>query len=125
LYLRWSALRVSRRMWGHAGWGEVAAAARSGPDHDARFRLIKAPALGLFASMMMAAQWGQVALAGAATLIKRDRVVQVAADSGPPAARSSAGGGTGGDQVPETSARLIARLLMAVIAGAPGQRVNR
>jgi hypothetical protein len=74
--------------------------------------------------MVVTAERSQAAFAGAATLVKGDRVVKIAARGRPLAAGSTAGGSAGGDQMPETPARLIARLFVTVVAGAPGQGVN-
>ena len=72
----------------------------------------------------MAAQRGQVAFAGAAALVIRNRVVEVALRRGTPATRGAARGGAGFDQMPEAPTGLVTRLLMAMVAAAPGQRVN-
>ena len=93
-----------------------------GPDHDAGLGLGQAPALGLFTSMVVPAEGSQVTLAGAAALVVGSGVVQVAAGGGPGAAGRRTGGGAGPDQVLEFAAGLVARLLVAMVAVAAGDR---
>ena len=100
------------------------AAGRGGPVQEAGFWLLQPPAFGLFTSVMVAAEWGQVAFAGPATLVIRSGVVEVALGGRPPAAGRGAGRIAGPDQMPELPARLVARLLVAVVAGVLGQWVE-
>ena len=86
--------------------------------------MFKLPAHRLFAAVVVAAEGGEVALAGAAALVVGGCVVQVAADRGLLAAGSTAGGRAGGDEVLQTPTWLVTRLLVAVVAGAAGQRVD-
>jgi hypothetical protein len=81
-------------------------------------RLFEVPALGLFTAVVVAAQRGQVAFAGAAALVIGDGVVEVALRRGASATGSAARGGAGFDQVPEAPAGLVTRLLMAMVAAA-------
>ena len=81
-------------------------------------RLFEVPALGLFTAVVVTAQRGQVAFAGAAALVIGDGVVEVALRRGASATGSAACGGAGFDQVPETPAGLVTRLLMAMVAAA-------
>ena len=83
------------------GGGGVGAAGRGVPDQDAGLGLFQPPAVGLLAAMMMAAQRGQVAFAGAAAFVVGVGVVQVAAGGAAAAAGRGAGGVAGVDQVPE------------------------
>ena len=100
-------------------------ATRRGPPQLAGSDLFQLPALGLFASVMVAAQRSQVAFAGPAALVIRHRVVEVA-PSGPPAApRCAACPMAGLDQVPELAAGLVRRFLVAVVAAVAGQRADR
>src|SRR6201996_6385003 len=101
--------------------GDVAAAGWGGPVHDPWAGLFETPALGLFTSVVATAEGGQVALAGTAALIVGGGVVEVAAGGGPLAAGGGAGQVAGLDQVPKSPAGLVARLLVAVVAGAVGQ----
>src|ERR1700753_2128764 len=87
------------------GGGEVATAGGGGPAHDSRLGLVEERALGLVAAMVVAAERGQVALAGQAALVVGLGVVEVAAGGRSLAAGRAAGGGAGPDQVVEGAAR--------------------
>ena len=76
---------------GIPGWlHPVTAAVRERPYQNAGLRLVELPALSLFCPVMAATQAGQVAFAGAAALVVRDRVVLVALGGWPAAARETA-----------------------------------
>src|ERR1700744_3351533 len=122
--VRVAALVTTRRcrlsgvgIWG----GEVEAPGRSGPPHDSRPGLVELPALGLFAAMVMAAERGQVALAGQAALIVGNGVVEVTPRGRSLAAGRAAGGGASPDQMLKLAAGLVARLLVTMTASLPGQ----
>src|ERR1700761_7435096 len=112
---------LSRRV----GDGEVAPACGGGPAHDTGAGLIKLPAVGLFTSVMVPAERGQVALARWAALVVGPRMVQVAACGRAAAAGRGAGGSPGHDEVLEVAARVVTRLLMAMVAATAGQRADR
>jgi hypothetical protein len=67
---------------GASGWGV--------PDQDTRFGLFQPPPLGLLTTVVVTAQWGQVAFAGDSAVFPGQGVVQVAANSGPAAPRRGA-----------------------------------
>jgi hypothetical protein len=85
-------LRVSHGVSGWiSGWlNPVAAPVRERPDQNAGLGLVELPALSLFRPVMAAAKAGEVAFAGSAALVIRDRMVLVALDGRPAAARETA-----------------------------------
>src|SRR5215469_1762997 len=86
-----SALRL-RVGGGVTAWlHPVAAAVRECPDQNAWLGLVELPPLGLFCSVMAAAKAGEVAFAGSAALVIRDRMVLIALGGWPSAARKTAG----------------------------------
>ena len=100
-------------------------ATRSGPPQLAGSDLFQLPALGLFASVVVAAQRSQVAFAGPAALVVRHRVVEVAPRGGPPAPWCAARRMAGLDQVPEPAAGLVRRFLVAMVAAVASQWADR
>src|ERR1700761_792887 len=113
--------RYPRRQALAVGSGDVVAPGGGGPAHDAGLGLSEAPAFGLFTSMVVTAQRGQVAFAGPAALVVGHGVVQVAAGGGTLAAGGGAGWVAGLDEVLEPAAGLIAGFLVPVVAAVPGQ----
>ena len=108
-----------------SGWAQVTAPRGAVPVQDAGLRLFEVPALGLFTAVVVAAQRGQVAFAGAAALVIRNRVAQ--------GRIASLDAGNAGAQhvVVRASTRCrrrrlgwATRLLMVMVAAASGQRVD-
>lgn len=79
--------------------GDVLTVAGQPPGHVAGLVLGQVPARCLFAAMVLAAERGAVAFAGAAALVERRRVVDVTESRGAAATRSGAGPLPGLDQV--------------------------
>src|SRR5580704_9938538 len=104
------------------GGGDVAAAGRGAPDQDARFRLLQAPALGLFTSVMAPAQRREVTGTGGPAVLPGLGVVQVAAGGGLPAPRRGTSGVAGADQVLGEAAGAVVVLGPGVVAGAADDR---
>ena len=104
------------------GTGGVSPSGWGGPYEDAGFGLLECPAVSLLASVVPSAERAEIALTRPAARLVGNGVILIALRCRAPATGRGAAGRPGFDQMPQQPAWLVARLLVAVLTCAHGQR---